>query len=107
MNSTLALAVFCLFVSFHKTAESLCMEKKPSLQIPRRKKKRNALRFFKYVAILPELIKTCTANLCLYGCLSKNYVLVSIFIGNHMMIQSKIHYIVYTAGISNITIALK
>ena len=60
------------------------------------KKKKNALKVFICVAMFLELIKTSTAILCLYGYLSKNYVLVSIFIIN-MMIQSKIHYIVYIA----------
>lgn len=65
-----------------------------SLQLPRRNKKRNALEVFKCVCIFPELIKTSTAILCLYGYLSKNYVFVSIFIIN-MKMQSKLHYIVH------------
>ena len=65
-----------------------------SLQLPRRNKKRNVLKVFKCVCVFPELIKTSTAILCLYGYLSKNYVFVSIFIIN-MKMQSKLHYIAH------------
>ena len=43
------------------------------LTITKREKKENALKVFKCVCIFPELIKTSTAILCLYGYLSKNF----------------------------------
>lgn len=56
-----------------ETIENLCLKMNASLQLPRGKKKeRNTLKVFKCV-YFPELIKTSTAILCLYGYLSKKF----------------------------------